>query len=325
MDNLTLKRRVSKQKDVTQLILEAKNNYGFGYRPEVVDIRDITTNMLTKPQIFDSKEKQEIAQVFTEKVNINDGNLGTDIEPAFNFANEMSDIRNQLNLGACVYFKQSGEIEYFAKSKKGVNVQTSPLYGYKKGRDMAGEIGDVGSTIRGSFKQLVTYGWIPEKEYPYITKRFDEPIKQELIDMGYLNQGLSYVRLDRYTQEQSREALLAELKQYLRKKIPIGFGFTVFQSLNNVVNTGLIPYPARNEQVLGGHAVLAVGYDDNIVITNRNGNVKTRGAIMIRNSWSNKWGNKGYGYLPYQYFLDGIAMDLWGLLDIEWLNWADFE
>lgn len=325
MVNLTLKQKLDKQQDITELIRQAKQNYGFGYRPEVADIRDVTTDMLNKPQVFESGPKKEIAEVFTDKVGIDTGNLGAELEPAFNFINKMPPIRNQLNIGSCVYFTYAGAVEYFILNQKKTKVQISPLYGYKKGRDMAGEAGDVGSTIRGGMKQLVTYGWIPEKEYPYVTKKFDEPIKQDLIDKGYLNQALSYVRLDKYSENQTRLELLAELKQYLRKEIPISFGFTVYQSIDNVVSTGMVPYPARNEQVLGGHAVLAVGYDDNVIITNRNGNIKTKGAIIFRNSWSEKWGKKGYGMIPYQFFLDGIAMDLWGLLDLEWLNWMDFE
>ena len=58
--------------------------------------------------------------------------------------------------------------------------------------------------------------------------------------------------------------------------------------------------PSPRESVVGGHAVLAVGYDD-------------RGSVFrMRNSWGTKWGMKGYFTMPYAYLLDeNLSDDFW--------------
>ncbi len=79
------------------------------------------------------------------------------------------------------------------------------------------------------------------------------------------------------------------------------------------------------DRVIGGHAVMAVGYDDDIEIvnTNRRG-LKTKRALLIRNSWGEDWGDEGYGWLPYAYVVDGLARDWWCLLKNEWVNTGVF-
>ena len=62
--------------------------------------------------------------------------------------------------------------------------------------------------------------------------------------------------------------------------------------------TGIIPMPKPKEQLLGGHAVLAVGYDD------------TKQWLIVRNSWGTSWGVKGYFYMPYTVF-NKLVMDMW--------------
>ncbi len=103
------------------------------------------------------------------------------------------------------------------------------------------------------------------------------------------------------------------------------FGFTVFDSRNQARTTGKIPYPALGDNVVGGHAVVAVGYDDKMKITNTNpGSKRTTGALLIRNSWGT-WGDEGYGWLPYDYVLKGLAVDWWSLLKNEWIDTGEFQ
>lgn len=96
--------------------------------------------------------------------------------------------------------------------------------------------------------------------------------------------------------------------------------FTVYASISQANATGKIPYPAVGENIVGGHAVVAVGYDDTITIKNTNDGVERTGALLIRNSWGTGWGDHGYGWLPYDYVIKQLAIDWWSLIKSEWID-----
>ena len=103
------------------------------------------------------------------------------------------------------------------------------------------------------------------------------------------------------------------------------FGFTVYSSYTQAGTTGKIPFPTPKEKIVGGHAIVAVGYDDKMKIKNTNqGATETTGAFLIRNSWGTGWGAAGYGWLPYQYVLSGLAEDWWSLIKADWVNTGVF-
>lgn len=104
------------------------------------------------------------------------------------------------------------------------------------------------------------------------------------------------------------------------------FGFTVYNSISQAGGSGKIPHPTPAEKVAGGHAIAAVGYDNALKIKNTNpGAVETTGALLIRNSWGTGWGDHGYGWLPYDYVLNGLAVDWWSLLKNEWVDTGAFK
>ena len=121
------------------------------------------------------------------------------------------------------------------------------------------------------------------------------------------------------------EEILQKLKTYLALDHPAMFGFTVHNSIEQAESTGRIPFPSPKEGIEGGHAVVVVGYDDNMKIKNKYGRVETTGALLIRNSWRKEWGDLGYGWLPYEYVLEGLTEDARSILKKEWVDTGQFK
>jgi C1A family cysteine protease len=73
-----------------------------------------------------------------------------------------------------------------------------------------------------------------------------------------------------------------------------------------------------------GHAIVAVGYNDRKRIKNTKCNKTTTGALLIRNSWGTEWGDEGYGWMPYEYVENKLALDFWSLLSMDWVDTKQF-
>jgi C1A family cysteine protease len=135
---------------------------------------------------------------------------------------------------------------------------------------------------------------------------------------------VSYYRLDSARGRKGAD-LLRLAKAHLAAKIPFVFGFPLFQSMKQGMKTGKIPFPGRGEKLLGNHAVLAVGYDDRLRVRNQKSKTATVGALLIQNSWSKDWGEKGFGWIPYEFVRRGHARDFWALIRSEWVDTEEFQ
>ena len=233
-----------------------------------------------------------------------------------------SPIENQGEIGSCTAHAGTALYEYFERKAYGKYVDGSRLFLYKATRNLLGWEGDDGATLRATMGAIALFGIVPEKFWPYKEVKFNEEPSAFLYSFAQSYQAISYYRLD--VAGVTKPELLIKIKEHLANSLPLIFGFTCYSSLD-IAEKGMIPFPDKKEDTDGGHAIMVVGYDDSKKIVNPgNKKIVTTGAILIRNSWGTDWGEEGYGWLPYEYILRGLAADWWTMTSAEWLNTKQF-
>jgi C1A family cysteine protease len=100
------------------------------------------------------------------------------------------------------------------------------------------------------------------------------------------------------------------MKGCLISGYPFVVGIEIYSSFESqsVAKTGYVPMPnTLTEQFLGGHAIICLGYNDNLY----------GGVWIMKNSWGSSWGDRGYFYLPYAYLTsNSLAGDLWKITKV---------
>jgi C1A family cysteine protease len=283
---------------------------GMGWLPDYPDFRDYTVD---HPDIKSMLHKAGLKS--SGKVSLPSV---VDLRPW------CSPIENQGALGSCTANAGVGIVEYFERRAYGKHIDASRLFLYKTTRNMLHWTGDTGAFLRSTMGALVLFGVPPEEYWQYVVADFDKEPPAFCYAFAQNYQALRYYRLDPPTTP--GDVVLARVKTNLSAGLPSMFGFTVYNSYTQANTTGKIPYPTAGERIVGGHAIVAVGYDDNMKIKNTNaGAVETTGALLIRNSWGGGWGAAGYGWLPYEYVLKRLATDWWSLLSNEWIDTGNFK
>lgn len=240
----------------------------YGWLPDLPDHRDFMYSAIA-PQLLQLPEK-------------------IDLRP------KCSPIENQGNLGSCTANALAGAVE-FLELKDGTSfVDLSRLFIYYNERVIEGTVKeDSGAFLRDGIKSLAKQGVCPEPEWPYKIASFRKKPVPKCYKDAKKHQITSYHRIN----------TVDEMRTCLAEGFPFVFGFTVYQAFESaaVAKSGVLNMPGPNERVMGGHAVMAVGYDN------------SQKRFIIRNSWDTNWGMHGYFTMPYDY-LDpnkNLADDFW--------------
>lgn len=268
-------------------------------RPSLGWLRDL-------PDIRDYiPEKREVKEILGRSTPLKAAQAS--LVPRVDLRDWFSPVEDQGNLGSCTANAGVALVEYFQKRAFGEYLDGSRLFLYKVTRELDGSTGDTGAYLRTTMKALALFGVVPEKHWPYQVSKFDNEPPAFCYSFAGNYKATKYYRLDPYGK--SPQDTLTSIKQNLAGQLPCMFGFTVYSSIPPLSDgKGEIPMPSPGDKVEGGHAIVAAGYDDNKKIG------KSTGALLIRNSWGTKWGDKGYGWLPFDYVLSGLAVDFWTLV-----------
>jgi C1A family cysteine protease len=204
---------------------------------------------------------------------------------------QCSPVENQGQLGSCTANALVGNLEFLELKENIPYLDLSRLFIYYNERLIEGTVKeDSGATLRDGIKSLVKAGYCSEKMWEYDIKKF----AQKPSIRCYLE--ARHHRIKEYRSLLTQNDLLT----CLAEGYPFVFGISIYESFESdkVAKTGIIPMPTLSERNLGGHAVMAVGYD------------RTKQVFIVRNSWGIGWGNKGYFTLPFNY-LEKLGSDYW--------------
>jgi C1A family cysteine protease len=292
---------------------------GMGWLPDYPDFRDYDIN---KDEIYPHQKTKGQKATVKEMLS----NLGLVRVKGVALPDKCDDLRkwcppidDQSSLGSCTAHAGVGMVEYFERRAFGDYIQASRLFLYKVSRNLLGLTGDSGAYLRTTMAALTLFGVPPEEYWPYVIADYEKEPTSFLYAFAQNYQAISYYRMD--PPGTPPDKLLERIKIFLRAGLPSMFGFTVYSSYVQAGKTGMFPFPLKGERRVGGHAVMAIGYDDNLKIMNIDpGGIETTGALMIRNSWGTGWGDQGYGWLPYEYVLRSLAVDWWSILKSEWVD-----
>lgn len=266
-----------KKSDDLHITFTDEHVQAFSLVPKVARVSTSTSAL-----IFDLRTIVKLPHALS---NIDQGSLGSCVANAVAYAYVFDEI------------KQNNE-EVFLPSR---------LFIYYNGRWIEGTVDeDSGMQISDAVKSINKYGIVDEHLWIYDPLKFAVKPSTSIYTEAKKSKAVAYATID-FSKDKTINDRINHLKRTLQSGFPIVFGFTVYESFESdaVAKSGMVPMPQPNEQVMGGHGVCAVGFDD------------TKQCFIVKNSWGATWGLDGYFYLPYNYMADpNLADDFWVITKI---------
>lgn len=273
-----------------------------GWRRDLPDLRDV---------MFEDHEVQGILRISTAYKSV--VGPGSVLPASVDLRKWCGRVRTQGRLRASCALAVSGLVEYFERRAFDRHNEPSSMFLYRTARDISAQRGDCGGDLRTTLRALATFGAPSDPQLRYEPAQLDEPIPPFCFGYAERFRTIRYFRLDP-AKAQGADILL-NVRRALAARLPSVFGMPVYSSFPIAGEIASeIPMPDKNEQLFGGQAMVAVGYDDERIVGGE------QGALLVRNSWGTAWGDKGYAWLPYQWVESKLACDFWSIVRVDFVN-----
>lgn len=217
------------------------------------------------------------------------------LPPKIDLRPYMTAVEDQGDSNSCTANAMAGAYEYLGKRLNNQETNVSRLFIYYNARNLDGATDqDEGTYLRSCIKVLKKYGACSEETWP-----FDLDYVYTSPEEEAYHEASSFLVEDAYRVEVD----LDQMRSCLAEGYPFTFGLELFASFQSAGANGLIPMPdPENDRHDGGHAMLCVGYSDPDKV------------FIVRNSWGDDWGDRGYCYIPYDYMTNAdLNGDLWSI------------
>lgn len=234
-------------------------------------------------------------------------------------------VRDQGELNSCTAHAAVALMELAESSMNNRRVVGSPMFTYKATRNFLRWKGDSGAFLRTAAGSLALFGVLPEDYWPYDKQLLDDEPSPFCYQLAQSFRASSYFRVD--SANLAPQAVVLRLRGLLRHGVPAMLGYTVYFGAEFQARAGGgIPLPLPTDLKSGGHALMVCGYDDEHTVVNTStGGATSHGAFLVQNSRGSEWGESGFGWLPYDYFLQSIVSDVWSVVKTTWVNLMPFD
>lgn len=247
---------------------------GLGYRKDLRDFRD-----------HEYLAPQDVLNKLPSKVDLRDSGF-------------MPEVYDQGNLGSCVGNAIASALKFDELKQGEQGIDRSRLFIYREARAIEGSVNsDSGCEIRDGIKVVADKGAPPEASFPYDISKFTDEPSQQVYDEASKFKAVQYQRVTR---------TLSQMKGCIAAGYGFVFGATLYNTFESraVETTGKVPMPKAGDQVIGGHALHGIGYND------------YSNYFTVKNSWGDSFGDHGYVYFPYLYMVNRLVSDLWRITTV---------
>ncbi|MDR4491326.1 MAG: C1 family peptidase [Candidatus Nitrosocosmicus sp.] len=280
--------------------------FSMGYLAELADIRDYSLKDLNENELPRNLDVTSY-----------------DLPKYVDNRNYCSTVEDQGPLGTCCAHGGTSLFEYIMKKTTGTFVQGSRLFVYYNSRKYAGLDTNIdsGTFVRSTVKAIVLSGICEESLWKYDIKKFKEQPSEFLYSNAQQFRGTKYLRLD-----DGKGDTVLKMKNMINSGYGLVVGFPVYDSIQDVTKRQpVLPFPSRREKLQGGHCVMICGYDSDAPSRNYRDNNETKGAFLALNSWSSRFADEGFFWIPEKFVTEGLMMDIWTVTNGTWIDTGAFD